>query len=261
MKKILLSIILASLTVCFTFAGENKGLGNNFAKLALRDISESSDADPEVDENSEEFDDKPYKSTKRLRGWAHSLILGLSIPQTSLTMKLDEGNLDGKLSGVAFQVGGMSMNLENGITIKYDGNIGGAWSDNINTDVKQSGFDMSYNFGVGWAPLRIEHFRLAILGNVGFSMDYISGDTTYTYGNYKYKQEVSDLLLDFNIGFDVFANIQFNKHFGLYFDLAFKAILKGSDLWTSKILGSTKNQDYDISGHRWVPAFGCVISF
>ena len=68
------SAILASLTVCFTFAGGNKGLGNNFAKLALRDISESSDADPEVDENSEEFDDKPYKSAKRLRGWAHSLI-------------------------------------------------------------------------------------------------------------------------------------------------------------------------------------------
>ncbi|MBR4321303.1 hypothetical protein [Treponema sp.] len=263
MKKILLAFSL----ICFAFAPLVANSFNSpdfgISKLALRDISENSDSDSNSEVEGEETETTPYKSTKKLRGWSHGLILGMSIANADVTLKGDGGKLDSELTAVDFQVGGVSMNLANGFTLKYDYNIGVGSSDDINKGVDQSGFDMSFNFALGWSPLRKEHFRLAFLGNLGFSMDYISGDKPYVARNGNtYTGEASDFLWNFNLGFDILAIVQFDKHFGLYFDFAFKGIVGGSDTYTfTDVPGNKYNSDYDISGSRVIPSFGFVICF
>ena len=270
MKKLLASIALLSVFASGIFATSFE-----ISRFALRDISDDSSDEEEqttyespksYDSDFYDSDDEertPYKSTKKLRGWQHGLLIGMSISNGDISIKLDDGKLDAELTAVDFQVGGLSMNLANGFTLKYDYNIGYGSSDNVNVGVDQGGFDMSFNFGIGWSPLRKEHFRLAVLGTLGFSMDYISGDKPYegNDGN-TYMGEASDFLWDFNLGFDILAVLQFNKHFGIYFDFALKGILGGSDSYTfTDIPGNKYDDDYDISGSHLIPSFGVLINF
>lgn len=262
MKKIFVFSVLFGFLLSSPFASSFTNFDTGFSKLALRDISESSNSD--LDDESEEADSATYKSTKRLRGWAHSLTLGLYIPISDFKIEYSGYKLDAEHTAVAFSVGGISMNLENGFTLKYNYNIGGGHTDEIWPDMKQNGFDMSFNFALGWAPLRKEHFRMALLAGLGYQLDYISGDGPYEAQNGKYYTgEYSDFLWDLNIGGELLMIAQFNKHFGLYFDLGIKGILTGSDKGTlTDLTGHKTNYDAGkLSGSRVIPSFGAVISF
>lgn len=127
---------------------------------------------------------------------------------------------------------------------------------------KPLGFDLHVNVGLGWAPVRLEKFSLAILGSTGFHLGTpyeIDCDVRdYNYYEITYTQ----LYFDYNLGGEILATVFFNRVFGMFADLDFKGVFGAEELYAKDSKGGkSKPSSFVITGFTFLPTVGFVFTY
>ena len=276
MKK-LLSFIVASFSLCSLFAEPLIQNNLKISKLALREISDGEDSSTFFeDEQDEKYEDKFEKRQKKPKGMRNIFTVSpLSLSFSSLNqIYADVSDIDIKPNLISYniQLGQILMNMNNGFTFKYDVGAGISGLSNSLPQIayKESrepgGFDLHLNVGLGWAPVRLEKFSLAILGSTGFHLGTPYKINCVDYGtNYKEieTKTYTQLYFDYNLGGEILATVHFNRVFGMFADLAFKGVFGAGELYGKNNTTGEKYKPsaFTTTGFAFLPTVGFVFTF
>ena len=125
-----------------------------------------------------------------------------------------------------------------GFTLKFGLDMGVAWSSDVEEDGTSVGFDFRGDFGLGFTPIRTDHFMLTALGVVGFGLDLFSTSGSWTdssqQGTYKVREceyENQWNYVHCHIGAEATAHFKCNEAFGFYATLGVQKLFAGRATW------------------------------
>ncbi|MCR5605965.1 MAG: hypothetical protein K6F69_04005 [Treponema sp.] len=194
-----------------------------------------------------------------ISAFAENIInLGAYIPTSKLTLSQNNADVDVSNSGIGGFVD-ITHIADSGFTFKIGAGIGKAKSDlNYNSeyfDIEiDNGYDVNLFLGLGCSFINNGNFKLSLTGNLGFTYDDFSEETSYDITAYLDYYEVY-------LGPELYCTYLFNEKVGLFADLGiYYNIGSGSYGADYNNNVSIFGYDFDVSGVSFLPKFGLSIS-